>query len=67
MTARGVVVVDLSNRSATVVADGCWEGTWSDTTRSTAAERIAGGGWKFANANDDWLMTIDGGTREVVR
>lgn len=63
---NGTVLVDLANRSATVVADGRWEGTWSGTTRSNAAEQIAGGGWRFADDNG-WRTTPDGGAREVVR
>lgn len=67
MTARGTVLVDLGNRSATVVdSDGGYQGTWSATTRSNAAERIAGGGWRFAD-DDGWRMTPDGGVREVVQ
>jgi hypothetical protein len=64
----GTVLVDLGNRSATVVdSDGRHQGTWSGTTRSNAAERIAGDGWRFADPDGGWRMTVDGGTREVVR
>jgi len=67
VTARATVSVDLGNRSATVVdSDGTHQGTWSDTTRSTAADRIAADGWKFAD-DYGWRMTPDGGVREVVR
>lgn len=67
MTALGMVLVDLANRSAQVIdTNGRWQGTWSDTTRSTAAERISAGGWRFAD-DRGWRMTIDGGIREVVR
>lgn len=60
------VRVDLGNKSATVVADGKWEGTWSGVTRTTTGEHIAVDGWQFA-PDSTWQPDVDGGTREVVR
>jgi len=67
MNGRATVRVDLANRSAEVVdSAGRWQGTWSGTTRSTAAERIGTDGWRFAD-DSGWRTTPDGGIREVVR
>lgn len=64
---RATVHVDLANKSCVITTRRRFYGTWGpDITRSAVEAVIAADGWRFA-PNTAWAMTIDGGTRPVVR
>lgn len=64
---RAKVFVDLANKSCHITGRRRFHGTWGpDITRREVEGVIAAEGWRFA-PNSDWVMTIDGGTREVER
>jgi hypothetical protein len=61
------VHVDLSNKSCVVAGGTVQYGQWAPAvTRRTVEDTIADYGWHFAPGSE-WVLTVDGGTREVVR
>ncbi len=64
---RATVHVDLANKSCVITGRRRFHGTWGpDITRREVEGVIAADGWRFA-PNSTWVMTIDGGTRQVER
>lgn len=61
------VHVDLATKSCVVASTTVQYGQWAPAiTRRTVEDTIAAYGWRFA-PDSEWVLTVDGGTREVVR
>lgn len=64
---RAIVHVDLANKSCAITTRRRFYGSWGpDITRSLVGAVIAVDGWRFAPGGE-WVMTVDGGTRQVER